>query len=101
MDDSNEDAAACHPFPVVIHHFSELCTVEYAGEKVGGGIGSQLAPTAIDSAVTHVVLETVPMAGLADKEAVMHICHRKRPTASIAANSVLQNTPSTPCASMN
>ena len=87
------DAAACHPFPMTICLFGALCTVEYAGEKVGGGIGSQLAPTAINSAVTHVILETVPMAGLADKAAVMHSCHRKRPTSSIAENSVLQNLP--------
>ena len=39
--------------------FGALCTVEYAGEKVGGSIGSQLAPTAIDSAIRQVVLETV------------------------------------------
>ena len=93
MDDSTENAAAYLPVPMAICLFGVLCTVKYAGEKVGGGIGSQLAPTAINSAVTHVVIETVPMAGLADKAAVMHVCHRKRPTSSIAENSVLQNLP--------
>ena len=93
MDDSTENAAPYLPVPMTICLFGALCTVEYAGEKVGGGIGSQLAPTSINSAVAHVILETVPMAGMADKAAVMHSCHRKRPTASIAANGVLQNLP--------
>ena len=58
INDSNEDAAAYHPFPVAIHHFGALCTVECAGKKEGDGIGSRLASTAIDSAIRQVVCET-------------------------------------------
>ena len=39
--------------------FGALCTVEYAGEKVGDGIGSQLASAAINSAIAQVALEAV------------------------------------------
>ena len=48
-----------YPFPMAIHHFGALCTVEYAGNKDGDDIGWRLASTAIDSATTQVVLETV------------------------------------------
>ena len=52
MDDSNEDAAACHPLPMVIHHFGALCTVEHAEKKEGDDIRSRLASTAINCAIT-------------------------------------------------
>ena len=48
-----------YPFPMTIRHFGALCTVQYAGEKVGDGIGSRLASAAIYSAIAQVALEAV------------------------------------------
>ena len=58
-DDSNENAAVFQSVATTIRIFGALRAVEHTGKKVGDGIGSKLAQTVIDSAIIHVVLETV------------------------------------------